>query len=154
MEYNDFQLFDNNTFSILQSEYQHKPSIDRKTIVNKIYLELENIKNYCITFPLEFNKKIINALSNFKTEISKLLDSLKTMFNINTTNNTSYHNFNLFKLLKKLLKLILLFYNWLQIEEKEFYKTTINNSIKSLTISSVNIIQACEDSEIKFFKFM
>ncbi len=154
MNYNDFPILDDSTYNLMMNEYNNSLPFDRNTAINKLYLELDECKNFCFGLTNRVNKKIQLAVESAKTEIEKILENFHATFSIHVNSQKEIKEFNLFTFIKKLISSISNMHHWANNEQKTYFKTLAGNNIITLINILMQIIEALENSNLHLFKFM
>lgn len=154
MEYNDFPILDDSTYSMMMQEYENNLPFDRHTTINKLYLELDECRNFCFGLTARVNKSIRNAIERAKEELDKILDNFHATFSINVKSQKEIKEFNLFTFIKKLISSLATTQNWANNEQKTYFKTLASNNIDTLINILIGIIEALENSNLHLFKFI
>lgn len=153
MKYNDFQIFNDDTFSTLSSHYFTNKKNERIDLANKLYFELSSCFYMCFANK-NYNNKIISSIEKTKNILNNLIDNLKANFSLAEISQKNYKDCNIFQIVNKLLTSIELCNIWLKQEEKEYFKYFLNNFISNLIDLNLILISSLEKSSIKFYKFM
>ncbi len=154
MNYNDFPILDDDTYRMMMNEYNNTLPFDRNTTINKLFLELDECKNFCLGLTKHVNKKIQLAVEKAKIEIEKILENFHATFTINVKSQKEIKDFNLFTFIKKLINSISSMNIWANNEQKTYYKNLASMNIVTLIKILVEIIEALENSNLHLFKFM
>ncbi len=154
MIYNDNPILNELDYLTIDKHYQSTQTLDRKTLVLRIYNELSSCLNNCLLIENRYNKNIQKLLKSTSITVDKHLNNLSTLFNLPATKTQSASSFNLFTFLKKINKTCLLLIEWLKIEDKEYYKTTLIKTLNELLGVCKEMFSTLENSEIHFFKYM
>ncbi len=153
MNYNDFQILDDDTYRNMLSAYNSIHSLDRTTTINKIYLELKSCMNSCITIT-NINKKLESALTFTQSELHKILENFSISNFEDKGTKKVYRKQTPISLLKNLVSSISNLEEWRISESKEYYKNLASKTISALIKIISTILSALDESNIKFFRFM
>lgn len=153
MEYNDFPILNNNEYKIINEHLLQSSHFCRSSLTLNICNNLSYCISLCDSNRIQLNHNIKNVLFQTKQTMQKILENIKETFNIKLT-NSQYYNFNLFTLLKKLSNTSTLFCNWIDNEQKTFYKTFAHKNNIEILKCIEKLLEALENSNIYFFKHM
>ena len=154
MNYNDFPILNDDKYKMIQAEYEKFLPFNRKNIITKIYLLLEECRHLCFGLNKRFNTHIDFAINDTKHELERVMDNFHSIFNIKPDYKKEIAEFNLFHFLKKLINCIKEILAWNSKEDKEYYKKFSDSTLNILLTCISNLIQSLENSNIHIFKFM
>ncbi len=150
--YNDFPILNDETYSLMSSAFSRQFK-NRNDFLKQIFSSLNHIYNMCLIKGKNLNKKICESLNDANKELEKLIYNFKSTFSLNI-DCIEIKEFNLFAFLKEIFNTLNLIFEWIKIEEKEYYKTFAINSAKSLSTIGSTLSTAIANSNIIFFKHM
>lgn len=154
MNYNDYPILDDNTYTFLKEQFNKTISYERNTTVAQIYNTLIECKNLCYGTNKFLNKKIQNCIEESNVEIDKILNNLSTIFKNPSTVKNNIQTFNLFSLLKKLTTCLSLTLTWHKNEEKVYYKNLAFSCQENIIKIIFNFLNILEKNNIILFKYM
>ena len=152
MNYNDFPILNDLEYNFLNKQFS-TIEFNRKDVLTKISYELNSIVNTNLGSKEKFNNKIKQELKNAIETSNKWLNNFSSQFNL-TIKNLEISNLNIFSMLKKLNTTISFLLVLVKNETKEYYKTLAINCANELILSSSNILQALNESNLILFKHM
>lgn len=154
MKYEDFPILNNSEYSFMFEQYSKTKTITREPLVNQICNEITICLNTYWTIEPLYNNKISNAVKKCNQTLTRHLDNLTSLFNIQTSSTKSITTLNLFGFMQKINNIITLSINWFSNEEKEYYKTLSKKTIEEIISCTNEILSSMEDSNINFYKHM
>ena len=154
MNYEDFPILKNSEYSFLHEQYLNTKLQNRKTLTQKICNEISTCINGCLPTQNPYNNRINQAIKLSHQTLIKHLNNLTSLFNIQTSSMQNISNFNLFSYTRKINNIISLTLDWLDSEEKEYYRTLSKKNIKELINCLDEIFSSTEDSNVNFYKHM
>lgn len=153
MNYDDFPILNEQNYNLINEQYNFQQPFERHNCIVKIYLSLNEIKYFFYELN-NINFKIKSVLLNCKQNIQKLQDNLTATFTINTDTQKTIKSSNLFSLINKITLTSKLYKQWIENEEKEYYKKLALNSLEILLNSTSEILSVLEKSNVILFKYM
>lgn len=154
MNYNDFPILSNEEYNLMNQHFNNEHTTDRKTQVDKIFSLLDSAYNICVGLSNKHNFKITKSITTFSQTILKVKNNFTATFNLNTNSNKTVFNYTIFKLLDKIFDIIHELNIWISFEEKTYYKTLAQKSLKEIIIESKQILLSLNNSNVLFFKHM
>lgn len=152
MMYNDFLILSNESYSLLNQQYQNT-SKDRKFFANILYTELQDCLSLCNTIK-DINPSLKKQLATSKSILNQILENLTANFNIQKLEQKEIVQFNIFTFVNKLTQTLTITTSWQNSEEKFYYKTFIKNVNLSILNITKNILITLENSNVILFKHM
>lgn len=152
--YNDFPILDEQVYRYMTEQYNKVKDFDRRNIVGKIFIQLNECKKSCYCLVGKFNSKIKEVVENAKSELDIILENYQLTFGSNFDVSNEVKNVGLFSFLKKLTSIILQLEEWLTLEEKDYYKKIADNTLVKVTNVLLNFMSAIEQSNLLLFKYM
>lgn len=150
MEYQDFPILNDNVYQFLNDQYNSNKANKKNFIIS-----ICNDINHIIISSLNlYNSRITKELGNCKASLSKILNNLSSLFSITIKPASTINTITLFDFLINFNNLINNFFQWLKLEEKEYYRSIIHKTVDELLEKENQLIKSLNDSNIKFYKHM
>ena len=153
MEYNDFPILDDARYKLMQDKFNEQFAFDRKENVFLIYLELNRCSDEIPLLFSQVNTQICEQLKLAKQNLDKLISNFEATFNL-TRQTKEIRQTTLFNLLKNMAKVEKNLINWLQQEQKEYFKQFVLKSIEEIANNLINLLDAVDSANLKIFKYI
>lgn len=154
MDYDDYQLLDDNTLNLMKDEFNSNKKLDRESITRQIFDSLVTCYNSCFGLDNKLNPALRNCIYQNRTTIKKLIDNLVSLFNYELPKERKFSTFNIFKFLNLICSISQQYLHWQNLDEKEYYKKTANQSIEDLLNIILETTKCLENSNFLLFKHM
>ena len=153
MEYNDFPILDDARYKLMQDKFNEQFAFDRKENVFLIYLELNQCSDAIPLLFSQVNAQICEQLKLAKQNLDKLISNFEATFNL-TRQTKEIRQTTLFNLLKNMAKVEQKLINWLQKEQKEYFKQFVLKSIEEIVNNLINLLDTVDSANLKIFKYI
>lgn len=152
MDYNDFPILDDISYSIIRERFNNSAPTHHELIAN-IFTSLELLINSEIKNINQFNKSITTSLNNNKQNIKSISDNFSTLFNLTYTENSNIKNLNIFTFVNKEIKICKDISTLINKVEKNYLKQSLSQMCDDILSSSSEILSALETTSMHIFKY-
>ena len=153
MNYNDYQILSENIYNDINSQYKNNINTVRLDLANKLYNSI--LECFFCNFNLNnFNIILKTQIGLAKTSLEQIAENIYANFNIEKNKQKNIFNYNVFTFLEKLTNILNQLTFWQYLEEKEYYKNFLKNTINSTCFIIKNILNALNKSKTILFKYM
>lgn len=154
MKYTDFQILSNETYKLMNEQFNNFQPFSKRSCVNKLLLSIAEFKALTASIQAQTNPKIRNKLENISLTISKLENNLQAMFNTERPKATTIKSFNIFNTIQTIIKILLELQNWSKNETKEYHLNFIEKTINEFLLNLDDLFLVMSKLNIILFKHM
>ena len=151
MNYDDFPILDDTSYTIMREQFQSNQSSAHELIAN-IFNNLSMLSSAEINDLNHFNKSIINSLNHNKENIQISSQNLIKLFNLNQNLHTK--KMNIFSYLNTEIRICIDISSVVDKIEKTYHKHILIQIRENLLSSISDILSSLETTKIHFFKYL
>lgn len=154
MDYNDFQILNDEEYKIIEEQYNNfRPQADHQIVAKNTIALLNNLKVLSSQASAYYNKKISNELISALPILEKTISNLQYNFHPTKAETTS-NPCNIFNILKLYNQTTLNLFVLFQATDKQSLRKILSADIYSLVNAFNKILIQMENSNITFYRFM
>lgn len=154
MEYNDFQILSNDTYKLMNEQFNNSQPFTKRACVNKLQLLIAEFRALTASIQAKTNHKIRNELEKVSSNISKLENNLQAIFNTKRPKATTIKSFNIFNTIQTIIKILLELQNWSKNETKEYHLNFIEKTTNEFLLNLDDLFLVMSKLNIILFKHM